>query len=115
MPNERKRDFSISLLPVDAKLELIFRCNLLVGMASLCDKGLKKQALFNDYRHIVAGGFEIMQGVAGASSVDICDIWPGIASLWLIELQNLTQSALWFAYCGSRRCQCGDFMNIIFE
>ena len=64
MPNKRKRGFSFSLLPVDAKLELNFRCNLLVGMASLCDKGLQKQALFNDYMNIIICGFELMQSVA---------------------------------------------------
>ena len=63
MPSKRKRGFSFSLLLVDAKLELTFRCNLLVYMASLSDKGLQNQALFNDCRHIVTGGFEIMQGL----------------------------------------------------
>ena len=64
MPNKRKRGVSFSPLPIDAKLELTFRCNLLVDMASLWDKGLPKQALFNYYRHIIICGFELMQGVA---------------------------------------------------
>ena len=67
MPSKRKKDAPFSPRPVDAKLELTFRCNLLVYMASLSDKGLQNQALFNDCRHIVTGGFEIMQGVAGGS------------------------------------------------